>query len=183
MTEQAQNALLKTLEEPDEKNVIILIVQNPEKILPTIKSRCAVKKFNLVGDAEMAEMIGAEKNKKEIIFWSLGRPGLARVLSDEPEELVFREKTGAEFKKLLRDNVSGRFALAENLSKDVPGLTVKLDLWLVLLRENILAGGAEPGISPEKALRLLEQVGDSLDTIKETNANARLVLENLFLNF
>ena len=40
MTEQAQNALLKTLEEPPEYVVIILLTTSKEKLLPTIQSRC-----------------------------------------------------------------------------------------------------------------------------------------------
>ena len=40
MTEEAQNALLKTLEEPPEYMVIILITSNENKLLNTVKSRC-----------------------------------------------------------------------------------------------------------------------------------------------
>lgn len=42
LTEQAQNALLKTMEEPPEYAVIILLVENISSILPTILSRCVV---------------------------------------------------------------------------------------------------------------------------------------------
>ena len=45
MSEEAQNCLLKTLEEPPEYAVIILIVSNESRILPTIKSRCVIIKF------------------------------------------------------------------------------------------------------------------------------------------
>ncbi|HBM75596.1 MAG TPA: DNA polymerase III subunit delta' [Clostridiaceae bacterium] len=45
MTEQAQNALLKVLEEPPEKMVIILLTYNMYSILSTIISRCRVMKF------------------------------------------------------------------------------------------------------------------------------------------
>ena len=40
MTEEAQNSLLKTLEEPPEYIMIILITANENKLLNTIKSRC-----------------------------------------------------------------------------------------------------------------------------------------------
>lgn len=45
MSEESQNCLLKTLEEPPEYAVIILIVSNESRILPTIKSRCVIIKF------------------------------------------------------------------------------------------------------------------------------------------
>ena len=46
MTKEAQNSLLKTLEEPPEYVVIILITSNENLLLNTIKSRCAKIKFN-----------------------------------------------------------------------------------------------------------------------------------------
>ena len=45
MTIEAQNALLKTLEEPPEYAIIILITSNKESLLDTIKSRCEIIKF------------------------------------------------------------------------------------------------------------------------------------------
>ena len=45
MTIRAQNALLKTLEEPPEYAIIILITSNKEALLDTIKSRCEIIKF------------------------------------------------------------------------------------------------------------------------------------------
>ena len=40
MTEQAQNALLKTIEEPPEYAIILLVTESAENLLPTIQSRC-----------------------------------------------------------------------------------------------------------------------------------------------
>ena len=40
MTEQAQNALLKTMEEPPEYAIILLLTENTQNLLPTITSRC-----------------------------------------------------------------------------------------------------------------------------------------------
>ena len=47
MTEEAQNSLLKTLEEPPEYIIIILITANENKLLNTIKSRCLKISFNI----------------------------------------------------------------------------------------------------------------------------------------
>jgi len=46
LSRASQNALLKTLEEPPQKAVIILVVENINKIIATVKSRCVIKKFN-----------------------------------------------------------------------------------------------------------------------------------------
>ncbi|MGN1327933.1 MAG: DNA polymerase III subunit delta' [Clostridia bacterium] len=57
MTEEAQNSLLKTLEEPPEYIVIILITSNENKLLNTIKSRCLKISFNNIPTEEMTEYI------------------------------------------------------------------------------------------------------------------------------
>ena len=53
LTEQAQNALLKTLEEPPSYIVFILITSNKERILDTIKSRCELIKFSAISPRDM----------------------------------------------------------------------------------------------------------------------------------
>ena len=53
MTKEAQNCLLKTLEEPPEYAVIILLVSNENNILNTIKSRCTKILFNPLSKEEL----------------------------------------------------------------------------------------------------------------------------------
>ena len=50
MTEQAQNALLKTLEEPPEYGIILLTTVNPDALLSTIRSRCVLLKLRNLRD-------------------------------------------------------------------------------------------------------------------------------------
>lgn len=50
MSVQAQNALLKTIEEPPEYAVIMLLTQNAEALLPTIRSRCVMLKLRNIKD-------------------------------------------------------------------------------------------------------------------------------------
>ena len=57
MTKEAQNCLLKTLEEPPEYIVIILIVSNESKILTTIKSRCMKLFFDKISDEEIRNIL------------------------------------------------------------------------------------------------------------------------------
>lgn len=57
MTKEAQNSLLKTLEEPQEFVVIILISSDEDKILPTVKSRCTKFFFKELDDQEIAKFI------------------------------------------------------------------------------------------------------------------------------
>ena len=57
MTKEAQNCLLKTLEEPPEYVVIVLIVSNENKILTTIKSRCMKIYFDKINDEEIKKYL------------------------------------------------------------------------------------------------------------------------------
>ena len=57
MTREAQNCLLKTLEEPPEFAIIILIVENEGNILNTIKSRCTKIYFENISDIEVKKLL------------------------------------------------------------------------------------------------------------------------------
>lgn len=183
LNKAAQNALLKTLEEPNDKIVLILISQDNKKILATIKSRCQRVKFGPVSREELEKNIPVgEKNKQALIFWSLGRPGLMLSLARDKCEVDFREDAAAELKMLLNKGLAEKLALAETLGKDTREAAKKLNLWMVILRENLLGKGLFEK-NQKKYLRIIENIEKSLELIKETNSNARLILENLFLHF
>ena len=57
MTEQAQNALLKTIEEPPEYAIILLLISNINVILPTILSRCVVLNLKPVDKQAIKEYL------------------------------------------------------------------------------------------------------------------------------
>lgn len=62
MTKEAQNCLLKTLEEPQEFIVIILIASNENNILATVKSRCTKIYFNKLEDVSLKAFIDKKFN-------------------------------------------------------------------------------------------------------------------------
>ena len=64
MTQEAQNCLLKTLEEPPEFVTIILIGQNDNAFLSTIKSRCMILHFEAINNEDMKHFL-SEKYKTE----------------------------------------------------------------------------------------------------------------------
>lgn len=183
LTISAQNALLKTLEDTPEKTVVILVVHNIQKILPTVRSRCLQRKFGLAKKEEISALIGEEKNQEEMIFWSLGKAGLALEMKNNSEKLSFGKEIKNDFLKIAGGNLNDRFALAESWSKNNEESLEKLNLWLVILRENILTGGKFLNMNSEKSLKIIEKTEETVKNIKETNANVRLALENLFLTF
>jgi len=66
MTKEAQNSLLKTLEEPPEYIVIILIASNADMLLTTIKSRCTKMTFEKLTIGEIKEILNQKQIYEEI---------------------------------------------------------------------------------------------------------------------
>ena len=66
MTKEAQNCMLKTLEEPQDFIVIILIASNENNILPTVKSRCTKVFFRNLDDADIIKYINEENSEIDI---------------------------------------------------------------------------------------------------------------------
>lgn len=66
MTKEAQNSLLKTLEEPPEYVTIILIASNENLFLPTIKSRCTKIIFNKLSNNELVAVLRKQYNYSEV---------------------------------------------------------------------------------------------------------------------
>lgn len=90
MTVQAQNALLKTLEEPPAYGVIILLTTSVEALLPTILSRCVVLnmrpvKDQLVKDYLMQELEIPSYKANICVAFARGNVGRAKLLAISEE--------------------------------------------------------------------------------------------------
>ncbi|MBX3008207.1 MAG: AAA family ATPase [Melioribacteraceae bacterium] len=67
MNEQSQNALLKSIEEPPEKVIFILITSDKEKLLPTIRSRSTLVEFAALGDSDLISILKKYYNIDESV--------------------------------------------------------------------------------------------------------------------
>ncbi|MBE6071692.1 MAG: DNA polymerase III subunit delta' [Clostridium butyricum] len=90
MTAQAQNALLKTIEEPPEGVSLILLSDSLETILETIQSRCQIYKLTPLSKEEILEYLEecysglSIEEKQAALAYSMGIPGKAdRFIQDE----------------------------------------------------------------------------------------------------
>lgn len=61
MNTESANALLKTLEEPPAHSLILLVCDNPDTLLPTIRSRCQIVRFFPLNEADVQEILLAEE--------------------------------------------------------------------------------------------------------------------------
>lgn len=90
MTVQAQNALLKTLEEPPQYAVILLLTTNVNAMLPTILSRCVVLNMKPVKDELVKEFLMKEQQipdyKAQVcVAFARGNLGKAKLLASSEE--------------------------------------------------------------------------------------------------
>lgn len=116
MTETAQNAFLKTIEEPPNGIFIILLCEKLENILETIKSRCEIYKLNRLSEEEMYKFLNnnfnhlSSEQTKAISAFSDGIPGRAEKFNNN---LALKEIRDVAIKLL---KVIGKNNLDETLS-------------------------------------------------------------------
>ncbi|WP_395053658.1 ATP-binding protein [Flavobacterium sp.] len=97
MNTAASNKLLKLLEEPTDKTVFILISENEEDIIQTIRSRCQVLHFNALPEVEIANALIINKKindklAKKIAHQAQGNYNKAlHILSEDNDELPFEK--------------------------------------------------------------------------------------------
>jgi DNA polymerase-3 subunit delta' len=94
MTEQAANALLKTLEDPLGTVTFLLVAESEDDFPPTVSSRCRTVHFGRVPEDELtAALVSLGRTEEQARATALvagGRPGLALSLSTRPEVAGFR---------------------------------------------------------------------------------------------
>ena len=188
MNAEAQNALLKTLEEPKGNALLVLVSSKPEMLLPTTRSRALQVKFYPVSQ-EKLEMglsrleVSADKIKK-IAELSFGKPGRAIKLANDESLLGLEIKTRKEFEALLRSSLALRFRYAKKITGEADkNLHDIIEVWLRYLRgaahAAILSGeGQNNAAKFLKAIRRLQETDYLLAT---TTVNPRLAIETFFL--
>ena len=94
MSEAAANALLKTLEEPSDSTIFVLIADSEDDLPPTVASRCRTVRFGRVPDAVIARGLEARgvagERAGEVARIAAGRPGLALAFASETASSQFR---------------------------------------------------------------------------------------------
>ncbi len=83
MEKAGANALLKSLEEPPQGTIFLLVSHSPGRLLPTIRSRCRLLRFNSLKDAEMRHVVRShladvsEDEISSLVGGAQGSPGRA----------------------------------------------------------------------------------------------------------
>jgi len=177
MSVASQNAILKTLEEPNSTSIIILVACDESKILPTIKSRCQKINFSLAGE-EMRILSGDDFFEKYGIL-AMGRPGLLVGMLKKKDNLEYYSAIRREFENFFSADLNQKISYAEKMSKDI-GMAIKtLNVWIWMLRELSLKDDQD---SVNGYYGKISEMEKAIHMLRSTNANSRLILENLLIN-
>ncbi|NTW15239.1 MAG: AAA family ATPase [Candidatus Moranbacteria bacterium] len=178
MTESAQNALLKTLEEPSSTAVIILVATRIGALRDTVVSRTFRVPMSVVPEAEIREAV--PEAGVEQFFYALGRPGIVVSATADPEAFAKRRERLRSLFHISSLPFSERIDLSEELASS-PVQTAELFEWWVTGLRNTRR---EDAFSPRRAVGLygiLDEIERTIRAIRDTNGNARLLIDRLFL--
>jgi DNA polymerase-3 subunit delta' len=189
-TTSAANALLKTLEEPNEQVVIILTATDPSRLLPTIVSRCQMLTLRLLPRQEILEALqtrwqASPEQAKLLAQLAAGRLGWAVKALTDKNFLERRARYLHELLDLLRMSRAERLAYAQSLSRDPGRIKEILALWLTLWRDLLLLkSGNQTNIVNLDWQENLQTIARKLNLFqaKETVARLRAALINLERN-
>jgi DNA polymerase-3 subunit delta' len=202
-TVEAQNALLKTLEEPPDYAVLIVLTADPELLLPTIVSRCQQLVLRPLTPAQVREALiqtwHVEPSQADLLaHLSGGRLGWAVNAAVNPAPLEARAKYLDDLQKLLKGDRVARFAYADELTKKSERAREAIDLWRTWWRDVLLtaSGSAAELINIDRAAQIqalaqhvdLNQAKAAADACgralwqMDRNVTARLVVEVLLLD-
>jgi DNA polymerase-3 subunit delta' len=185
----AQNALLKTLEEAPAHALLLLTADNGEQLLPTIVSRCEILRLRPLSVEAVTGFLtakGVEAEKARLLgHLSGGRPGYALRLSADEKALAFRAEKLEDLAHLLAAKRRERFAYAEKLAKDKDIFRQTLLIWLAYWRDVLLkaSGAATPPTNIDHAAAL-EHLADTVErpTARAITATLENALERLEKN-
>lgn len=144
MTVQAQNAFLKTIEEPPKNVTIFLLCENLEIILDTIKSRCQIHKLKNLNVDEMEEFLKINyaelplEQIRVIIAFSDGIPGKAEKFIEDSSFKEIRDITLEILLKLSSARTEELIKYEKKLSNQKESFEEILTAFLSYIRDTII---------------------------------------------
>lgn len=209
--ESAQNAILKTLEEPNPKVLLLLTANDPENLLPTIVSRCELFRLRPMEIGELARLLASKENlSKEqanlIAHISAGRVGYAKQFAGNKDLLDRRLQWLNDLLRLLGANRIDRFQFTQKIIKNSnkdraesrdalwEGLGYWLSFWRDVMLTTTESGTQIVNIDLQNAVeKTAECVStpiavDIVRTLEHTfvrmpHANLQLMLDTILLNW
>lgn len=203
MTVQAQNALLKTIEEPPAYAVIMLLTTNPDAFLPTILSRCVQLKLKPLKDSVVKEYLEEKLHVKDIqaeIYSAFARGNLGKAIhlaQSEDFKMMYEEILTLlkEIKEMdisqlldvirkLKDNntdIKECLNFMQMWYRDILMYKTTKDLNLLIFKDEFSAVKKAASLSSYEGLERILEAIDKARVRLDANVNMELVMELLLL--
>lgn len=200
---EAANCLLKVLEEPPPRVVLLLLATDMAKLLPTVVSRCQLVELKPMSSIEVEKILieshGVESGKARLLSrLSEGCLGWALIASTDDSRLQQRTQRLSSLYPLLKASWEERFSYIAQFESDRKLAEELIKLWLTWCRDIILIKcdckqaiinvDFLPATEEWAQALSLTEINDFIDCLQTSldqisrNANVRLVLEILMLN-
>jgi len=201
MRAEAANCLLKTLEEPPSRSILILVTPKPYALLSTIRSRARLLQFGPIPEEKISEYLASNAGRspedaRMAAAFSNGSLGAALAF-DVAQNREVRDQA-LRFVSLLlrREEFSQASALAAAVAKDKELFQVWLEMTATLLQDVYYAQTAPRRMSQHDIIPTLAGLAETaprpavlaaIDAVKnlraalQLNVNRQLALEALFL--
>ncbi|MFL5261906.1 MAG: DNA polymerase III subunit delta' [Anaeromyxobacteraceae bacterium] len=203
MNVPAQNALLKTLEEPPDDTTLVLVAAAPDALLPTVRSRCARVAFAPLADDLVAERLAALQGldgEAARAAAALAGGSLGRALALDAKALEAREAAVAAAAALDPGDASawlGYAAAYARAREPARELCLLLEVWLRDVLAVQGAGAAAPlaladlhpateaaaaALAPADVLRRVDAVRDAAEALLQ-NGSPALAVERMLIRW
>lgn len=173
MTIEAQNCLLKTLEEPPEFAILILIGSNESSFLDTIKSRCIILHFEQIENKDLKEFLNKNfeiQVNDDVLKIFQGSIGKAVELKDKIEEYA---QIGNMLKQLNAKDMLSIVTMAK------PIYEAKEDIYPILEYINVeLLELSKKDYKFTKCIKIVENTKERL----KNNSNFDMCIDNMLFN-
>ena len=207
MNTSAQNAFLKTLEEPPIDSIIILVTSQSQSLLPTIRSRCQMVRFDVMPEEIIMEEITKRTEFSQddaIVIARLSEGNLGKALNLDSSILDRRKELITKLSNVNSNFASSILGIVESMpmgssNDDFDNLRMYLEIIMLWLRDLVhIKIGLEDEMltnrdlieiskdfaaksSVDNILDKLNYVEQVTESIFRLNANRQIALENLVL--
>lgn len=175
MTKEAQNCLLKTLEEPPSYVVIILIVANENKLLNTIKSRCTKMVFSELTQDELKRYLKGEVQEENILAKASG--SIKKLIHIQENKDIYIELENF-VSKIDKQNLLDVLKSAEIFTKNKDIINETLDYMNLVFFEK--AHNSEYRNSQIKYIKCIKIIEETKRRILQ-NSNFDMSIDHLLL--
>jgi len=203
MNVQAQNAILKTIEEPPEYGVILLLTSNLDKLLPTVQSRCMLLNTKPIRERDMLGFLQKNMGLTEekayfCLDFAQGNLGKAIKLATNEEYVQVIDSVVDVMKKIFDLDVDDLAIAVSHIEQFKMSIDDYLDLMMMWYRDvlmfkvtgnvdKLLFKGEYSTIKKQAAMLSYKAIEDNINAIEiakkrlDVNANFDVTMELLLL--